>query len=283
MNVREPFFAHQGWYPSNPESCKQAVREYLSAFPGSPKGTVAGIVPHAGWVFSGRTAGLTFAALADVSPDLVFVFGGHMHPGQRCVCMPIGSFGTPVGNVPVDEATAAELVSRFGCHQETPERFQPDNTIELQMPFVREVWPRAKVVAVQVPPDETAEAVGRWAAEKSREAGVTAVAIGSTDLTHYGASYGFAPRGPGEAALRWSKEENDRPFIERLLKLDHRGAVQHALSSHSACCSGAAAAAAVFAEQNGATAGQLIEHTTSYEVEPRGTPGTWVGYASIVY
>ncbi len=283
MSVREPFFAYQGWYPSDPESCRSAVQEYLDSFAGSPKGTLAGIVPHAGWVFSGRTAGLTFAALADLSPDLVFVFGGHMHPGQRCICMPAGSFGTPLGNVPVHEAIAAELVSRFGCEEESPERFNPDNTIELQMPFIREVWPRARVVAAQVPPGDGAEAVGQWAAEKSKQAGLAAVAIGSTDLTHYGANYGFTPRGLGEEAHRWSKQENDRPFIDLLLKLDVRGAVEHALKNHSACCSGAAAAAAAFAKHKGATGGQLIEHVTSHEVEPRGTPSMWVGYASIVY
>ena len=283
MSVREPFFAYQGWYPSSPESCRQAVREYLDSFSGSPKGTVAGIVPHAGWVFSGRTAGLTYAALADAAPDLVFVFGGHMHPGQRCVCMPVGSFGTPVGDVPVDEAMAADLVVRFGCQEETPERFHPDNTIELQMPFIREVWPRAKVVAVQVPPDDTAEAVGLWAAGKSKDKGISAMAIGSTDLTHYGASYGFSPKGSGDEAHRWSKEENDRPFIDLLLGMDYKAAVKHALSSHSACCAGAAAAATAFAKSQGATAGQLIEHTTSHEVESRGTPSMWVGYASIVF
>jgi AmmeMemoRadiSam system protein B len=266
MSVREPFFAYQGWYPSSPESCRQAVREYLDSFPGSPKGSFAGIVPHAGWVFSGRTAGLTYAALADASPDLVFIFGGHMHPGQRCVCMPTGSFGTPAGDVPVHEAIAAELVSKFNCQEETPERFQPDNTIELQMPFIREVWPQAKVVTVQVPPDETAEAVGLWAAEKSKEQ--SAVAIGSTDLTHYGSNYGFSPRGSGDEALRWSKEENDRPFIDLLLKLDYKDAVDHALANHSACCAGAAAAAAAFAKQNGATAGHLRLDTLRLSSDP---------------
>jgi AmmeMemoRadiSam system protein B len=178
---------------------------------------------------------------------------------------------------------ASELISRFECQEESPQRFQPDNTIELQMPFIREVWPQAKVVAVQVPPDQTAEAIGQWAAEKTREHNINAVAIGSTDLTHYGANYGFTPKGSGEEAHRWSKEQNDRPFIDRLLKLDYKDAVDHALANHSACCAGAAAAAVAFAKSRGATAGRLIEHITSHEVESRGRPSMWVGYASIVY
>jgi AmmeMemoRadiSam system protein B len=180
----------------------------------------------------------------------------------------------------VDPDLADKLVKEFGCDTETPSRFAPDNTIELQMPFVRAVWPGARVVAVQVPPGDVAEAMGKRAADLG---GPGAVAIGSTDLTHYGPSYGFSPKGSGPEALRWSKEENDGPFIEHLLKMESEAAMSHALDHHSACCPGAAAAAVTFAQARGATEGKLIEHTTSAEVEGRASPGMWVGYASIVY
>jgi hypothetical protein len=117
----------------------------------------------------------------------------------------------------------------------------------------------------------------------AKQQGRSAVAIGSTDLTHYGRNYGFMPKGAGEAALRWSKDENDRPFIDRLLALDPADAIEHALDNHSACCPGAAAAAVAFAAERGSRAGALIEHTTSHDVEKRGSPSMWVGYASIVY
>jgi AmmeMemoRadiSam system protein B len=283
MRVREPFFAYQGWYPSGEKACTRAISEYLSSFPGTPRGAVAGIVPHAGWTYSGKTAAWTFAALAQAAPEVVFLFGGHMHPGRRCICMPSGAFGTPLGPVPVEEATAEALVAKFGCERETPPGGQPDNTIELQMPFIRSVWPQASVVAVQVPPGPEAEAIGVWAAEWAAQSGKKAVALGSTDLTHYGPNYGFTPRGSGEEAHHWSKEKNDRPFIDCLLALDSKGATEHALANHSACCPGAAAAAVSFARARGATEGKLIEHTTSHEVESRGGAFMWVGYAAVVF
>jgi AmmeMemoRadiSam system protein B len=283
MNIREPIFAQQGWYPASESRCRQTIEEYLASFPKKTKGQLAGIVPHAGWIYSGRTAAWTFAALKEAEPDVVFVFGGHMHPGERCICMPEGAFGTPLGPVEVAEDLGNDLFAKFDCVEESPMRFTPDNTIELQMPFIKAVWPQAKVLAIQAPPSKQAIKLGDWAATIAMEKDLKAVAIGSTDLTHYGANYGFTPKGLGAKAYHWSNEENDKPFIDLLLKLDAQKAMEHALTNHSACCSGAAAAAASFARARGAKAGQLIQHTTSHELEKTGEPSMWVGYASIVF
>lgn len=283
MQVRPMPFAEQGWYPGSRTLCQQQVDTYLRSFAGAPTAAIAGIVPHAGWIFSGRIAAQTFAALRAAAPDLVFVFGGHMRPGEPPICMTSGAFGTPLGDLAVDEEIAGELAAEFKAEVESPDRFYPDNTIELQLPILRAVWPDATVVAVQVAPGQGAIAIGQWASEVAKSRGRQAVAIGSTDLTHYGRNYGFMPKGAGDAALRWSKEENDRPFIDRLLELQPAAAMEHALANHSACCPGAAGAATAFAAARGATSGQLIEHTTSYDVEKRGSPSMWVGYASIVF
>ena len=282
MKIREPFFAHQGWYPLKERDCRSAVEQYLK-HAGAEQAPLGGVVPHAGWFFSGAVAGRTFAALAKQKPQVIFVFGGHLRPHDGCILMTEGAFGTPLGPVPVAEELAQEAAEKFRCHVEYPDDFRPDNTIELQMPFIRHIWPEVPVVAMQVPPTSQAEQIGRWAARLCAEKKLSALAIGSTDLTHYGANYGFMPRGTGEQALRWSKEENDRPFLEKLLQFDCRGAIEHALTNHSACCPGAAAAAVAFCREAGAEAGRLLEHTTSAEVEGRERPTMWVGYASLVF
>ncbi|RME24763.1 MAG: AmmeMemoRadiSam system protein B [Deltaproteobacteria bacterium] len=282
MNVRQPVFAYQGWYPASAKECEQVLEEFLRVEP-EATGSRGGIVPHAGWVFSGACAGRTFAALAGRRPEVIFLFGGHMHPSSRPACMVEGAFGTPIGPVPVHGELAAEFADRFDCRREYPHDFEPDNTIELQMPFIRKLWPDVPVVAAQVPPSQTALDAGRWAAERSSELGLDAIAIGSTDLTHYGPNYGFMPHGLGAEAHRWSKEENDRPFIERICRLEAEGAIDHALRNHSACCPGAAAAATEFARTKGAAGGTLLQHTTSAEAEPSRDFSMWVGYAAVVF
>ncbi|HOX43594.1 MAG TPA: AmmeMemoRadiSam system protein B [Myxococcota bacterium] len=282
--VRPPIFARQGWYPEGEQACRAALEGYRRSFPGAPTGSLAGVVPHAGWVYSGRLAAWTFAALSAAAPGVVFVFGGHLGPGDPGACMPEGAFGTPLGPVEVEPELAEALVRRFGLARETPEEFEPDNTLELQMPILKATWPAARVVAIQAPPGPVALELGRAAAEEAGRRGLDCLAIGSTDLTHYGRNYGFTPQGSGAGALRWSKEENDRPFLEHLLAGRPAEATAHALAHRSACCPGAAAAAVSFALARGATRGALLEHTTSHEVEGRGgEPRMWVGYAGLVF
>ncbi len=283
MNVTDAFFAMQGWYPGQEEKCRQAVDDYLDQSDPAVAGQAAGIVPHAGWLYSGGIAAQSFAALRALDPQVVFLFGGHLRPHDPCTCLTTGALGNPLGAIAVEEQIAAEMTAALDCLALAPDRFGPDNTIELQLPFIRHAWPQAQAVVLQVPPGPIAESVGEQAARIAAKQGKRAVAIGSTDLTHYGSSYGFAPEGSGEAAHRWSKENNDRPFLDKLLAFDSQGAVRHALAHHSACCAGAAAAAVAFARARGLSQGRLLDHRTSHEVEGRAQPEMWVGYAAMVF
>src|SRR5262245_65593351 len=73
----------------------------------------AAIAPHAGYIYSGVTAAHVFARL-DV-PRLVVIVGPN-HTG-RCRApggaslWETGAFATPLGDVPVDDALAAALLS----------------------------------------------------------------------------------------------------------------------------------------------------------------------------
>jgi MEMO1 family protein len=283
MKPRPFVFAQQGWYPRDPSQCKKEIENYFSRCQQKFQATTAGIVPHAGWAYSGQVAAQTFSALKAADPQVVFLFGGHMHPSDHCLCMPEGAFDTPLGHIEVESDLASALVETFHCDRETTSNFHPENTVELQLPFIRSVWPMAKIVAVLVPPSPIADEIGLWTAQQIQGRKQNAVAIGSTDLTHYGVNYGFTPHGLGNEALRWSKEENDRPFLHALLQFNTQDAIRHALEHHSACCPGAAAAAVAFAKESGKNQGELLVHTTSHEVEPRGKPAMWVGYASMVF
>ncbi|MCZ7645018.1 MAG: AmmeMemoRadiSam system protein B [Planctomycetota bacterium] len=131
----------------------------------------------------------------------------------------------------------------------------------------------------------TGAALGQAAARAVERLGRNAVALASTDLTHYGSEYyGFDPMGAGPEAHRWSKEVNDGAFLERVLALDAEGAAERGEADRSACGPQAAAAAIAFAQARGATEGVLLEHVTSWERDPeRGAPRNFVGYAAVVF
>ena len=113
----------------------------------------------------------------------------------------------------------------------------------------------------------------------AKELKLSILAFGSTDLTHYGSNYGFAPKGYGPEAVKWVKEVNDRKFIDLALKLDGPGMLKTAAEDQNACSAGGAVAAVAAAQAAGATKAALIDYYTSYDVMPG---DSFVGYAGIM-
>jgi len=75
-------------------------------------------------------------------------------------------------------------------------------------------------VWLRVPPDYKARELGSALARAASTCGKKLSVIASTDLTHYGPSYGFMPHGVGESAVDWVRDENDRGFIAAALSMD---------------------------------------------------------------
>jgi len=80
--VRKASFAGS-WYPAKARACEDEIRAYLEdAMLSVPAGEslVGGIVPHAGWYFSGSIACNVIASLREQSPlDVIVVFGMHLN------------------------------------------------------------------------------------------------------------------------------------------------------------------------------------------------------------
>jgi AmmeMemoRadiSam system protein B len=129
-------------------------------------------------------------------------------------------------------------------------------------------------------PSAEAGHLGAALARAANTLGKRIAVAGSTDLTHYGTSYGFAPAGSGEPAQKWVREVNDRRFIDSLLALDFDAALERALRERSACSAGGALAALSFARENGVSRGELVRYMTSLDVRPA---DSFVGYAGVLY
>jgi len=197
--------------------------------------------------------------------EVVAVFGMHLGQGHPHFIMTGGLWETPLGPVEVASDLAGQLAKGFAFEIETASRHVRDNTIELELPFVKYFFPKAKVLPIGPAPGSQAAAIGQALVDIAQSRGVVLKVIGSTDLTHYGPNYGFSPAGTGADALKWVEEKNDRAQIERILSLDPQGIVAQGLAKHNACCSGAAAAAVAAAKGLGAVKAQLLEYATSHE------------------
>jgi AmmeMemoRadiSam system protein B len=283
MNVRKPILAGS-WYPATAEECRRQIDAFLrdpEVRPPAPGRRVGGIVPHAGWIYSGAVACNVIRYLAEGElPDTVVVYGMHLPPEGANHIMAEGGWETPLGVLAIDSELAGELTAEFNFVVETARRFVQDNTIELQLPFIRHFFGDVRLLPMGVPPAAATLILARRVAAKAAALGRRIKVVGSTDLTHYGANYGFAPRGSGPAALAWVRDENDRCIVDAMLRLDPDAVIREALTHHNACCAGAAAAAIETGRRLGAEAAHLLAYTTSYEKSPG---PSFVGYAGIVF
>ena len=285
MGTRGADFAG-AWYPDQAEACLaefQAFEAAAAPYEGETP-LVGGLVPHAGWTFSGRLAYNTIREVArfrDSGGDLtVALLGGHLGPRSPAGVLDSGEVWTPLGPIQVDGELAAALARRVTLTPHGPADHPQDNTVELQFPIIRKLMPDARLLVISVPANlgafELAAALVEEAATLGRELAI----FGSTDLTHYGPNYGWAPHGLGDEAEQWVRQENDARLLEIATRMDHEALLEEAMVSQNACCPGAAAAAICAAKELGATRGHLLSYATSSDIHPS---ASFVGYASLVF
>jgi hypothetical protein len=275
MSVRKRFLP-PGWYPLGANDTVDAIEAMSRSLPVGPwRRGVAGVVPHAGWEFSGCLALEVMSSLPR-SIDTIVIIGGHLGPADGILCAAEDSFDTPLGPIAVDTALREVLRASFPMREDR----SADNSVEVQLPFAKHLFPQARLLALRASPSEEAIRLGAAIASAGKTVGRNVAVIGSTDLTHYGPNYGFSPMERGEKARAWVRDVNDRRFIDALVAMDCASVLERSLKERSACSAGGALCAVSFALEMGVRKGQLLRHMTSYDVHPA---ESFVGYAGVLY
>ena len=280
--MNRPSFLAGQWYPGTDVACREAIEGHAASAE-VEQGPYRGLIgPHAGWFFSGNAAGRGYAWLkaAQGAPDLVVVFGSHRGPHGPNTVFCADGWETPIGILGTAVPLATELKRELALQDEPVSPSHPDNAVELHLPFVRHFFPDAELLMLGVAAADVATTIGAAVGRLVKERGRNAVFVGSTDLTHYGPNYDFAPAGHGAAGVRWVRDENDKGFIDAVLARDPLAVVRHGVDAASACCPGAVAATmSAVRAYGGQAAPRLVDHYLSYDVQPG---SSFVGYAAIV-
>jgi AmmeMemoRadiSam system protein B len=283
VKVRRSDFAGS-WYPGTESECRRFIEGFSGPRLPAASDTerpVGGIVPHAGWYYSGKIACNVIKALSyNGEPDTCIIFGRHLHPGSDNYIMTEGRWATPLGELEIDADLAKRLAAEFSFTVETTTRYDQDNTIELQLPFIKYFFPKTRIVPIGLPPRSESLSIAIRAAEISKILDRTVRVVGSTDLTHYGHNYGLTPKGVGKDAVEWVKNVNDKQSVDLMVAMDEEGVIRETLKNHNACCPGAASAAIAAAKALGAKRGEKVEYFTSYDVR---ADSSFVGYVGVVF
>jgi AmmeMemoRadiSam system protein B len=258
---------------------------------GAKRKWIGGIVPHAGWMYSGAIAGQTIAALAQsragVPVDVVVVFGAiHTRAHVEAAAFDSHSrWDVPGGISEVHQELERRLIESSGALFNVDERLHVhEHAVEVEVPLIQAAWPEARLLPVEVPLIDDAAEIGRRTAERVLGSGARAVFLASSDLTHYGPAYRFTPAGVGIEALNWAKE-NDRRLLNLISELAVERIVPEVRERANACGGGAIAAMLAACRECGASRATVLRHANSFEtlagVAPQ-APVDAVGYTSVV-
>ena len=265
MTVRRAVVAGQ-FYPQQPEVLKKDVLGYMDAsgVVASPAQVAAVVVPHAGYIYSGPTAGFAYARIRGAKPKRVVLLGrSHRHAFRGASIWPKGGYESPLGILPVDANMAAILAEEFGGAHE--EAHLAEHTLEVQAPFVQTAIGTVPIVPVLFgdEPGEWHVTFGRRLAEYLEHGDLV---IASTDLSHYLTE--------AEAGAI------DRESTEAILERDPMKLAQGLAAGTCSMCGGAAVVAAMaYANARCATDWHLLDHRTSARAS--GDTSHVVGYAAI--
>lgn len=174
------------FYPADPGELRAAVAACLGEAPADEPaaGPKAVIAPHAGYRYSGPTAGAAYQALRARRQEIerVVVIG----PAHRVRLAGVGlssarAWATPLGDVEVDVATVNDLSEQPDVRV-ADDAHAPEHSVEVHLPFVQEVFGPVPVVPLVV--GSTDAAVVARVLDSVWGGPETAIVV-SSDLSHY--------------------------------------------------------------------------------------------------
>ena len=286
-SVREPAVAGQ-FYDSAPESLRHQIEQMLaggkSAVAESGKYVQAAIVPHAGYVYSGKTAAKTLKSAGSFKYKRALVISpSHSFPFKGLALSSYDAYRTPLGCVPVDKEMLKEIRSKK-CRwiNESDEVHIPEHSLEVELPFLQVLFPELPIVPI-ICGHVDLEIAGDISEVLYPFMNNKTLWVVSSDFTHFGRQFGYSPF---TEDIPEKLRELDTGAMEKIISLDCRGFSDYVEETGATIC-GANPIKVLLKtiEKASRHAGsmfipELVEYTTSGEIT--GDYSHTVSYAGLV-
>ena len=131
------------FYPAQKKELEEELFQYFRSaetinVPGSNLAAI--IVPHAGYVFSGKVAATAFAQISpEAHYDHIFLLGPAHKASVNGASLnsDYDFYETPLGKIPVDTKLCQLLINKYPFFNCTPNADKQEHCIEVQLPFLQ--------------------------------------------------------------------------------------------------------------------------------------------------
>jgi len=254
------------FYPARKEALESTVRSLLSATV-TQASVIALLAPHAGYIYSGRVAGETYAGVK-IPPEVVILGPNHHGRGHLAAVYAQGSWASPLRQTAIAEALAQRILQACPEAAEDVVAHRAEHSLEVQLPFLQVLSPTVQIVPIcigHLPLDRLLR-LGDGLATALRTSKQRPLIVASNDMSHFES---------GSVARR-----KDNLALERVLELDAEGLYRVVRDNRISMCGVLPAVVMLQAARSlGATRGELIAYRNSGDVT--GDQSEVVGYAGV--
>ncbi len=254
--IRQPVFRGT-FYPASAKELADTVKSHIDA--ANVRGVTracAYIAPHAGYVYSGRTAGFTYKAMsvgskAKAADTIVIIGPNHTGLGKN-ISVSMADWSTPLGIArnDIELSTKILMINRSTASDE--HAHSDEHSIEVQLPYIKQIFPekRFAFVCMMDQSAESANALAESIVDASEELGRKSVVLASSDMNHH----------EPESITK----EKDMKLISALERIDAQGFGDLVKSLPSSTCGpGPIVAAMRFGMLTGTKRAKLLDYSTS--------------------
>lgn len=267
-NIRRPQVAGQ-FYPSSSRELKEQLAGFVDR-KAKKKDALACMLPHAGYMYSGRVAVQTISQVA-LKDKLILLGPNHTGYGEEFSLMPSGVWQTPLGEANIDADLAKEILS--GSKYLKPDNLAHihEHSIEVELPILQFFKPGFTFVPISFLSGEIKKLkeIGKEIAlvlSRVEKKG-SYLLIASSDMTHY--------------ERQEEAQRKDKLAIEAILELDADKLAANIHKAQISMCGYAPVVVMIEAAKYlGAKKGRLVRYETSGDIT--GDKNSVVGYAGII-
>ena len=266
METRNAVVAGQ-FYPGTPETLISTIKEMVDE-EGDKQKALGILVPHAGYMYSGRVTGATLSRI-EFTDTFIIIGPSHTGLGKPLSIMTEGIWETPLGDVEIDTELATEIMNRSKKLKEDRRAHNFEHAIEVQLPFLQYFKPDIKIVPVVLgyASVDDYKDIGKGIAQALKETGREAVIMVSSDMNHYEPQH--------------ITKDKDSQAIEAVLDLDEDELIYRVRENNITMCGVAPAMSMITAvKELGASYGELVMYRTSGDTT--GDVDSVVGYAGVI-
>jgi len=297
QTVRKAWYAGT-WYAADPTNLRTTIEQAIITARGIEEKRVHtvgssrfAVLPHAGLAYSSRgIAHVLVHAPSDVKRVVVVAPSHYVHLGDNLFTVaPYDAYDTPIGQLPGFSLFPAKYPSQM----ENYSAIQREHAVEMVLPFIAYLQEqRKKKIAVSVTlvshvetaqnahtlAEDLIEALG----QEELESGSTMV-IASSDFTHYGERFGYAPFGVGtQAGIAKQVRDSDLELANYLAAKEIGPIFLHKRKQRSTVCGIAAALIVSSLAAKLSTKGWVADYYTSQDVVGDGSTD-FVAYCTILW